>query len=451
MTILQLLATASLLLLSTPHTLAQLKIDDSYVYSASSPDGIQYSKGQWNDKNSWYASQRYNGTYHNAEQPGAHFAFFFRGSSIKYYADRDPKGGPITISLDGADVAKIDGKPPNTTFQFQQQLWSTAALDSGDHCMVVTGVSGTVGLDWLEVVPVDGKTDVRPAQLGPGALEVPPNAMVVDDSDISSITWSGSGWQNSGDSGPATYFQNAMHKTTNPGDSATFKFNGTAVWYFTDMMSGNAAVLITVDGGQGEEVQTAPSGGASGRTQKLTWSKAGLSNAGHTVNVRHAGSAGSPAGVDFFMYMPGSSSISSNGSPPSNPLTPTKTIPVGAIVGGVVAAVIALAAITLFVCLLARNRRERLEQEHQRMHQGYSRPGYPAQESFVKEGWSPPPPPPSSGLGHTTPTSAGGSSGYSEWIFLSSGVDAVNSWICFVANFPPMGYVGYGHPEVQRY
>ncbi|KAG9080113.1 hypothetical protein FRC06_007070, partial [Ceratobasidium sp. 370] len=167
MTILRPLATVSLLLLYISHALAQLKIDDSYACSASSPDGIQYSKGLWNANNPWYAAQRYNGTYHTAEQPGAHFAFFFRGSSIKYYADRDPKGGPITISLDGADVAKINGKPPSTAFQFQQQLWSTAALDSGDHYMVVMGESGTFGVDWLEVVPVDGKTDVRPAQLGP--------------------------------------------------------------------------------------------------------------------------------------------------------------------------------------------------------------------------------------------------------------------------------------------
>ncbi|KAG8788266.1 hypothetical protein FRC12_014755 [Ceratobasidium sp. 428] len=167
MTILRHLLTASLLLLSASPALAQVRIDDSNVFSGASLNGIQYSKGQWNDKNSWYAAQRYNGTYHSAVQPGSHFAFFFRGSSIKYYADRDPKGGPITISLDGASTVNIDGKPPTTAFQFQQELWSAAALDSGDHYLVVTSVSGTIGVDWLEVVPVDGTTDTRPAQLGP--------------------------------------------------------------------------------------------------------------------------------------------------------------------------------------------------------------------------------------------------------------------------------------------
>ncbi|KAG9079207.1 hypothetical protein FS749_008731 [Ceratobasidium sp. UAMH 11750] len=419
------LATAFLLLLSATHALAQIKIDDSYAYSASSRDGIQYSRGQWNDKNSWYSSQRHNGTYHNAEQPGAHFAFFFRGSSIKYYADRDPKGGPITISLDGADVAKIDGKPPNTTFQFQQQLWSTAALDSGDHYTVVTGVSGTLGVDWLEIVPVDGKTDVRPAQLGPCAFEVPPNATIVDDSDPSLITWSGTGWQNPSDSGFSAYFQNAMHKTGNPGDSATFKFNGTAVWYFTDMISGNAPVIVSVDGGQGETVQTAPPDGGSGRTQKLTWRKTGLSDAEHTVVVTHAGEAGYLAGVDFFMYIPGSGSSGSSSS--SNSPTKTKPIPVGAIVGGVIGGVVVLALLTLFLCIRARDRREARDQERQQMHQAYLRPVYPAHESYVKEGWSSPPP--SSGLSYNSPTSAGGG---------SSGQ----------MNFSAREYFGY--PEGQR-
>ncbi|KAG8697330.1 hypothetical protein FRC09_007936, partial [Ceratobasidium sp. 395] len=378
MTILRHLLTASLLLLSASPALAQVRIDDSNVFSGASLNGIQYSKGQWNDKNSWYAAQRYNGTYHSAVQPGSHFAFFFRGSSIKYYADRDPKGGPITISLDGGSTVNIDGKPPTTAFQFQQELWSAAALDSGDHYLVVTSVSGTIGVDWLEVVPVDGTTDTRPAQLGPGAFEIPPNAAIVDDS-VVSIEWSGSGWQNAGDTGSAAYYQNSMHKTTNPGDSATFRFNGTAVWYFTDMINGNAPVLISIDGGQGEMVQTAPSGGAGGRTQKLAWSKTGLSDSQHTINIRHAGSAGNPAGVDFLMYMPGSGGGSNSGSPGSSGSnsgsnnTTTKSTPIGPIVGGVVGGVVLLALLTIFLVIRARDKREKREHGRQ-MEQAVTRP-----------------------------------------------------------------------------
>ncbi|KAG8710360.1 hypothetical protein FRC08_017261 [Ceratobasidium sp. 394] len=73
---------------------------------------------------------------HNTEQPGSHFAYFFRG-------------GLITISLDGADVAKTDGKPPNTTFQFQRRLCLIAALDSDERYIAVTGASSTLDVDQL--------------------------------------------------------------------------------------------------------------------------------------------------------------------------------------------------------------------------------------------------------------------------------------------------------------
>ncbi|KAG8788267.1 hypothetical protein FRC12_014756 [Ceratobasidium sp. 428] len=274
-----------------------------------------------------------------------------------------------------------------------------------------------------------------------GAFEIPPNAAIVDDS-VVSIEWSGSGWQNAGDTGSAAYYQNSMHKTTNPGDSATFRFNGTAVWYFTDMINGNAPVLISIDGGQGEMVQTAPSGGAGGRTQKLAWSKTGLSDSQHTINIRHAGSAGSPAGVDFLMYMPGSGGGSNSGSPGSSGSnngsnnTTTKSTPIGPIVGGVVGGVVLLALLAIFLVIRARDKREKREHDRQ-MEQAMTRPVRPAAESYTKEGWSSPPPPsalsygsPSSGhsYGPSTSVMGGGSSGNT--------------------NFSARGYVGY--PEVQQ-
>ncbi|KAG9086658.1 hypothetical protein FS749_003496, partial [Ceratobasidium sp. UAMH 11750] len=52
------------------------RLNQNRRLGASSLGGIQYSGGQWNENNSWYSSQRYDGTYHNAEQPSAHFALF---------------------------------------------------------------------------------------------------------------------------------------------------------------------------------------------------------------------------------------------------------------------------------------------------------------------------------------------------------------------------------------
>ncbi|KAG8710361.1 hypothetical protein FRC08_017262 [Ceratobasidium sp. 394] len=149
------------------------------------------------------------------------------------------------------------------------------------------------------------------------------------------------------------------------------------------MMSGNAPAVISVDGGKGEIVQTAPPDGGSGRTQKLTWRKTELSDGEHTVVVRHAGGAGYLTGVGFFMYMPGSGS---GGSSSSNSPTKTKPIPVGAIVGGVIGSVVVLALLTLFLCIRARDRRVPRDQKRQQMHQAYLWPVYPAEESFVEEG-----------------------------------------------------------------
>ncbi|QRV81769.1 hypothetical protein RhiJN_09784 [Ceratobasidium sp. AG-Ba] len=377
--------------------LAQIQIDDAYAYSNQSLDGVQYSWKEWNDNNQGFAANRFRKTYHNAELPGAHFTYFFQGSEIKYYGDRDPKGGPINITLDGALVANILGNA--TEFQFQQLLWSTSGLDSSDHQLVVTGVSGTFGLDWLEITPLDGRTDARTAQLGPGASGVPAGAWIVDDTD-GGVTYSGLGWQQGNDGpGSAAYLKSTVHRTATPGDSVTFNFTGTAVWFFTDSTNGNAPVSISVDGGTAETIQTVPSSGSGARSQKLTWSKTGLSDSRHLVVIKHVGNAGSLASVDFFMYMPSANLDPSTGKPKNEPPdTNRKPTPVGAIVGAVVGAVIAsLSALCLF--FFKRSRRQKREQEQRRMEQTRRGTSYHDPESFVKEVWNPAP---GAGSGHVS-------------------------------------------------
>jgi hypothetical protein len=73
------------------------------------------------------------------------------GSSISYYADRDPKGGAIALSLDGMS-ANITGQALGPYSLFKQRLWNATGLDSSDHQLVVSAVSGTMGLDYLEWV-----------------------------------------------------------------------------------------------------------------------------------------------------------------------------------------------------------------------------------------------------------------------------------------------------------
>ncbi|KAG9076702.1 hypothetical protein FS749_011482 [Ceratobasidium sp. UAMH 11750] len=132
---------------------------------------------------------------------------------------------------------------------------------------------GSLCLFYLyRIVPNDGTNSVAPSNFGPGASSVPKQAIPIDDSE-GSITYSGNwqtkvrrpstptrttptGHQNSiPDS--SIYFRGSAHTTQTPGDSCTFRFVGTDIWYFTDFAPGNAVVRISIDGGAPETVNTA--------------------------------------------------------------------------------------------------------------------------------------------------------------------------------------------------
>ncbi|KAG8697329.1 hypothetical protein FRC09_007935 [Ceratobasidium sp. 395] len=283
-----------------------IHVDDSFTYSPSSPSGIQYSPEDWTDRNPVYAAQRFMGTYHVSDTQGAFLTFFFRGRSISYIADKSPAGGPIVIALDtpGGPTATVSGLSENDQFQFQQQIWSWAGLDSGDHQITIYNPDKSkMGLDFFLIIPNEGSTDVLPVEHGPGASNVPPNAILIDNRD-QSIVYSGSAWEILSDEpGQPASFQGSMHSTDTPGDRCIFTFNGTGVWYFTDYRPGNAIVSISIDGSQGENVNTSPTDDTA-RTQRLAWGKSGLSSGVHVVTITHVGGTGSDMSLDFFKYTP---------------------------------------------------------------------------------------------------------------------------------------------------
>ncbi|KAG8705710.1 hypothetical protein FRC08_001504 [Ceratobasidium sp. 394] len=299
-----------------------VRLDDSIAYSAANPGGVQYILSGWSNNNSDHTAQWYQGTYHVANAKGASMIFFFRGSSISYYANKSPNGGPITVVLDGASgqTSTVSGLSTTRQVLFQQQLWSWAGLDLGDHQVLICNANGNeMGLDFFEVTPNDNGTSIVPAEYGPGASGIPAEAILIDDPD-QSLVYSGFGWRQASDvPGASAYFQGTMRTTNTPGDRCTFAFNGTAVWYFTDYRPGNAFVSISIDGALGETINTAPTGNIA-RTQHLAWSKTGLNNGLHVVTLTHAGNVNSPMSVDFFKYLPSNSS----GTPiPSSTPSPT--------------------------------------------------------------------------------------------------------------------------------
>ncbi|KAG8699711.1 hypothetical protein FRC09_006448, partial [Ceratobasidium sp. 395] len=357
---------------------SSVQIDDSNVYGPTNRNGIQFSGADWSTTGLEDSTPHFDGTYTYTQTSGASLIYFFRGSAIRYFADLGPHRGYVFVSVDNTlgDTYNAD----SITHYYQRLLFGVDGLDTGDHQLIISNAGPIIdanntiaGLDYLSVTPHNDKDGIKPVTLGPGASSVPADAVIVDDNDGGdSVTYSGE-WQTL-PSAPrsAVYFKDTLHSTKNPGDSCTFKFTGTGVWYFTDYFTGNAAVDISVDGVRVETVLTASAGGI-GLTQRLAWSKTDLADGPHNVTLTHAG-GGNYASLDFFMYLPSSggtasstSSSASSTSTSTSTSTPTPTnaletliyssqLPIGAIIGGSVGA---LAILVLFAAFLIYMRYQR--------------------------------------------------------------------------------------------
>ncbi|KAG9103964.1 hypothetical protein FRC06_006574 [Ceratobasidium sp. 370] len=412
---------ALLLYVTCAATQSPVTVDDSLVYSPSYPGGIQFWGSSWLTNNTNHDYLRFNGTSHVARAPGDNFIFSFRGSSISWYADGDKFGGPITLLLDGTTYMVNNYAP---ALQLKRNLWTSPSLDSGDHQIIVINTGGTlIGLDNLAVIPNDGNNDITPVNLGPGASSVPSGATLVDDTD-GSISYNGPGWQSSS----GAVFRGSMHYTSNPGDSCTFTFTGTQLFYFTSTFNRSASLEISIDGGPGVKVDTALSG-TTAFVEKLVWSSPTLSAGQHVVTATHAGNAGDLAGIDFFMYQQGSGG--SGGSGGSNSSNSSKSVPTAAIIGaGAGGGVVLLTLILLAVVLLRRRRARQAKPDRPEIR--YSTPAifepFPGKEGTIS-------PAPQSTLNY-------GSGGLD-----SPGLQTTAGGMSVRTDFTAPGYRGF--PEVQ--
>lgn len=349
-------------LLLTCRAVAQqpVKVDDGNVYSTGNPNGIHFGRSGWNTTNPRDANRRYESTYTWSNTVGSHLIFFFRGTAISHYADKWLGCGPVGVSIDGQPYTNYTWTDVNASvFLFQQQMWTISGLSPGDHQVVIsnTGTGGPaesyMGVDYLEVTPgPDGS--IFPTQFGPGASEIPSTAVLVDDaSDL--ISYSGSWQVYNSDINIGLFFDGTEHTSHSQGAAITFKFNGTAVWYFSDQRVENTVVTISIDGAAGETVNTASSSNVR-LTQIPLWNKTDLSAGPHTLTITHAGADNELASVDFFKYLPSSPSQSSPAA--SNIATSsTKSISTAAIVGGVMGGIALIACIAGFLIWKWRRRR----------------------------------------------------------------------------------------------
>ncbi|KAF8697570.1 nutrient reservoir, partial [Rhizoctonia solani] len=170
-----------------------------------------------------------------------------------------------------------------------------------------------------------------PSLAGPAASSIPAEAVTVDDNDLTRVSYS-VGWDPAVQTSQyhAFHYGNTMHRTSQTGAYASFKFNGTAAWYYTDLSPGHGKVNVTLDG----ERSWLVNGDATFiSAQRVLWNVSDLPYGEHTVVITHQDTAGLWATLDFFRYLP---------TEPASPSLKT-SLPIGPIVGGVVGGVVIFA------------------------------------------------------------------------------------------------------------
>ncbi|QRV94397.1 hypothetical protein RhiJN_22415 [Ceratobasidium sp. AG-Ba] len=225
---------------------SESRIDNAYIYDRdSNPGGIQFSDG-WVHYSGDDGSSRYLDTLSSTIVTNASFVFFFKGSALSYWGDATDQSHPTIY-------ASVDGKAerlavPQGPSHYQGRFFSELGLDAGDHQLVVgrpgyfgrpgDGVDFSIGLDFLQ-----------------GATIVPVGAALIDGGD-DRVHYQGSWSALKPNARRSFYYGGLQHSTITPGDSVTFSFLGTAVWYFSDKRAENGWAKISVDGGEAELVST---------------------------------------------------------------------------------------------------------------------------------------------------------------------------------------------------
>ncbi|KAF8602901.1 hypothetical protein BDV93DRAFT_508911 [Ceratobasidium sp. AG-I] len=323
---------------ASQNNLAQL--DDTYAYGPTLETGIQYSPG-WLKFTGTQAQGRHGNSISTTNVPGASAVLFFRGDSISYLGDILNQYAYTYVSIDGGERQRAInyGTPA-----FQQVLWTGTNLVEGDHQIIITRDADSsdwwTTLDYLQLrilfFRVSNPDDWRPSLMGPGAASIPEGAFLIDD-DHSHVNYQGT-WSAMDSTDRSFFFGGLEHTTTTPGDSLTFSFNGTAVWYFSDKRVQNGLVMISIDGSEGEPVSTfLPDSDSRWFSQVLCWEKTGLRDGEHQVTITHADVQGLYMSLDFFKYMP------SSGSPSASSKFPKGAI-IGVATGGGALLIVILAA-----------------------------------------------------------------------------------------------------------
>ncbi|KAH9478610.1 hypothetical protein JR316_0009067 [Psilocybe cubensis] len=356
------------------------------ILDDNAPD-FKYSGGQWTLSTlvQWYQQTSNYPAFVTATQFGS-FSLTFQGTSIAFIGNTPPEPSSQTalVSIDGGAPSEITypGTPPAYI-----QWYQSPTLSEGIHSITVSRIDGTaVDYALIEVgqdTPLSGKT------------------IVVDDDDPA-IQYAGS-WIRDTDEFDAGSLpdgfplRNGTHRTSKVGDTVTFRFFGTSYAVYGIFSWENLGLLsatYTLDGSstaQSYPVTKSSPQFVKGDKEAVNlqyFSQDGLPPGEHLLIINVTQSQDVLYILDYITYTPSFSTlstmpslgnntiISSGGSGISTlsallstssttsatglPQRPAKgkTSHVGPIAGGIVGAVVVLAALAVTLLLIRRRQKK---------------------------------------------------------------------------------------------
>jgi len=155
-----------------------------------------------------------------------------------------------------------------------------------------------------------------------------------------------------------------------PNASATFKFTGVAVYYFSPLWPYNVSTVLSLDGGENftvslfDQTATESSGGPPTQASAARYGFTGLSNDSHTlsmfsIQIPNLNEASSDPSQTEWIVVDGFNVTIDDGSPAAQPTSTggSKKTDIGAIVGGAVGGIVVIAAIISFIFVYRRRTR----------------------------------------------------------------------------------------------
>ncbi|KAF8146339.1 hypothetical protein K438DRAFT_1869913 [Mycena galopus ATCC 62051] len=284
---------------------------------------------QYNSPSGWAATgsvPEFEGTSHASATPSDTATLAFKGTSISVYGTIAGEG-KLNFSIDGVVVASYQSPEVDHAF-YNQLFWTSPPLTEASHQLVVTvdddsstdSSDRSIFLDYFiyNTTSTAGKT------------------VLFDDSDTS-LAYSPD-WQ--ANTGSDSSLQSTEHVSTSAGASVSLSFEGTQISLFGPSGQKGLQASVVIDGSDSHSgvITQSPN-------QNQLFASSVLPPGQYTINITVL--AGDSTAIDYFLVE----------SPPATTTVSQafKALPIAAIVGGAVGALVIL--VLILVGLLIQRRR----------------------------------------------------------------------------------------------